>query len=69
MAGLVGNKLGRKKTIVIGCVIMIIGGVIQTAIYGAAQLIVGRLISGVGNGLLRSLKHRASDVVTSADIL
>jgi MFS family permease len=30
---------------------MIVGGIIQSATYGAAQLIAGRLISGVGNGV------------------
>ena len=50
VASLVGNKWGRRKIIIWGCVIMIAGGIIQSATYGAAQLIVGRLISGVGNG-------------------
>lgn len=35
---------------------MIVGGVIQSATYGAAQLIVGRIISGVGNGKSRAVK-------------
>lgn len=46
-----GNMLGRKKTIFIGSVIMIIGAVIQTASFGLAQLIVGRWITGFGNGM------------------
>jgi len=45
-----GNVFGRKKSIFWGCVIMVVGAVIQAATYGAPQLIVGRLISGVGNG-------------------
>jgi hypothetical protein len=34
---------------------MVVGAIIQTATYGAPQLIVGRLISGVGNGRYPSL--------------
>jgi MFS family permease len=45
-----GNLLGRKRTIFIGSVIMIIGAVLQTASYGLPQLIVGRVITGFGNG-------------------
>jgi MFS family permease len=43
--------LGRKKTIIIGSVIMVIGAAIQTSSYGLAQLIVGRWITGFGNGM------------------
>jgi MFS family permease len=46
-----GNMLGRKKTIMIGSVIMVIGAAIQTSSYGLAQLIVGRWITGFGNGM------------------
>lgn len=46
-----GNMLGRKKTIFIGSIIMIIGAAIQTASFSLAQLIVGRWITGFGNGM------------------
>ncbi|ETI24591.1 hypothetical protein G647_03960 [Cladophialophora carrionii CBS 160.54] len=46
-----GNVFGRRKTVLIGCSIMVVGAIIQTATYGAGQLIAGRLISGLGNGL------------------
>lgn len=46
-----GNRLGRKKVITLGCVIMIIGGSLQASTYGAGQLIAGRVISGIGNGM------------------
>jgi MFS family permease len=58
VAAMFGNKLGRKRTILWGCSIMVVGGVIQTATYGAAQLIVGRLISGLGNGELISVRDK-----------
>lgn len=46
-----GNMLGRKRTIFIGSVIMIIGAILQTASFGLPQLIVGRWITGFGNGM------------------
>lgn len=50
IAAFFGNRLGRKRTIILGCAVMIIGGVIQASTYGAGQLIAGRIISGIGNG-------------------
>ncbi|KIW38969.1 hypothetical protein, variant [Exophiala oligosperma] len=50
-AAIWGNKFGRCKTILMGNAIMIVGAVIQAATYGSGQLIAGRLISGLGNGL------------------
>ena len=47
----VGDWLGRRKTIVLGGVIMIIGAILQTASYGYAQMIVARVVTGLGNGL------------------
>lgn len=44
------DKLGRKKTIVIGAITAAIGAIIQASSFGLAQLIVGRVISGLGNG-------------------
>lgn len=47
----VGDILGRRKAILVGCTILIIGAVIQTASYSIGQLIAGRIIAGLGNGL------------------
>ncbi|PSR93860.1 major facilitator superfamily transporter monosaccharide [Coniella lustricola] len=46
-----GNLLGRKKTIITGSVIMVIGATIQAASFSLPQLIVSRLITGFGNGM------------------
>ncbi|GAA6018885.1 hypothetical protein JCM11491_001712 [Sporobolomyces phaffii] len=45
-----GDKMGRKTTILLGMLIMIIGTVIMTCSYGLPQYIVGRIICGLGNG-------------------
>ncbi|KAJ5613822.1 hypothetical protein N7528_007476 [Penicillium herquei] len=47
----VGDKLGRRRSILIGCCILLVGAVLQTASYSLAQLIVGRVVAGVGNGM------------------
>ncbi|KAI3317845.1 general substrate transporter [Xylariaceae sp. AK1471] len=52
----VGDKLGRRKSIFLGGTIMIIGVTIQIATvppsYGATtQFIIGRFITGIGNGI------------------
>ncbi|KAI0174116.1 general substrate transporter [Pestalotiopsis sp. NC0098] len=50
-----GDLLGRRKGIIMGAIIMILGVIIQvTAEAGAtplAQFIVGRVVTGVGNGV------------------
>lgn len=46
-----GDKLGRRRCILIGCCILIVGAVLQTASYSLAQMIVGRVVAGVGNGM------------------
>ncbi|KAF1834641.1 sugar transporter STL1 [Decorospora gaudefroyi] len=46
-----GNMLGRKKTIITGSIIMVVGAAIQCSSYSLAQLIVSRWITGFGNGM------------------
>ncbi|ODV86186.1 hypothetical protein CANARDRAFT_27447 [[Candida] arabinofermentans NRRL YB-2248] len=46
-----GDKLGRTKCMFVGCIIMIVGAVLQTTAYSVAHLIVGRIVTGVGNGM------------------
>jgi sugar porter (SP) family MFS transporter len=47
----VGNMLGRRKAIFLGSFIMVIGAILQCTSYELAQLIVGRLVTGFGNGI------------------
>lgn len=51
---LFGEKLGRRKTIGIGCLIMIIGALLQATAYSRAHMIVARIVSGVGMGIINS---------------
>ncbi|KAH9887458.1 general substrate transporter [Xylariomycetidae sp. FL2044] len=51
----VGDILGRRKAMIMGGIIMIIGAVIQVTAYkghaALAQFIIGRVVTGVGNGI------------------
>jgi len=47
----VGDRLGRRRTIVVGGVVMIVGAILQAASYSYAQMLVARVITGLGNGL------------------
>ncbi|KAI9262890.1 general substrate transporter [Helicostylum pulchrum] len=49
--GYVGDKLGRRKTIRYGCLILCVGAILQTAAVNAPMMIVARIITGVGNGM------------------
>ena len=43
--------LGRKKTILLGTTVMSIGAILQIVAYSTSQMIVGRIVAGIGNGL------------------
>lgn len=47
----IGEALGRKKTILLGTTIMSVGAILQIAAFGVPQMIVGRIIAGIGNGI------------------
>lgn len=47
----VGNPLGRRKTIFYGSIIMTIGALLQCTSYQLPQFIVGRIVTGWGNGM------------------
>ncbi|KKA27133.1 hypothetical protein TD95_000394 [Thielaviopsis punctulata] len=47
----IANKLGRKRMIMLGTSIMIIGAILQATAYSLSHLIIGRIITGLGNGI------------------
>ncbi|KAK9239689.1 general substrate transporter [Lipomyces kononenkoae] len=49
-----GESLGRKKSIAIGVVVMIIGSLLQATAYVRAHLVVGRIVTGFGLGIVNS---------------
>ncbi|OAV91415.1 hypothetical protein PTTG_05679 [Puccinia triticina 1-1 BBBD Race 1] len=54
LAFVVGERLGRKRSIRLGAAWMIVGAVLQASSYGRPQLIVGRILSGIGMGCINS---------------
>jgi hypothetical protein len=51
-AGPMGDKLGRRMTILVGAVVFCLGGALQTGAQGLSYLYAGRLIAGLGVGIL-----------------
>ncbi|KAF8935324.1 general substrate transporter [Dissophora ornata] len=51
LAGPLGDKISRKRTVMLAACIWIVGSIIQAASVSAGMLIVGRIINGVAVGL------------------
>ncbi|KAH6916835.1 sugar transporter STP1 [Coprinopsis sp. MPI-PUGE-AT-0042] len=54
-AGRVGDLVGRRGTLLIGAIVFSIGGVIQTFTIGFWTMVLGRVVSGFGVGLLSTI--------------
>ena len=52
LAGRVGDIIGRRMTLFTGAVLFAIGGAMQTFTNGYEMMLVGRVVSGFGVGLL-----------------
>ncbi|EKD19126.1 uncharacterized protein L3040_007237 [Drepanopeziza brunnea f. sp. 'multigermtubi'] len=46
-----GDRMGRRRAVLLGVAIMLIGTVLQASSFEIGQLIVGRIVTGVGNGM------------------
>ncbi|KAF8497312.1 general substrate transporter, partial [Gautieria morchelliformis] len=68
-----GEALGRRMSMLIGTSILIAGTALQASAFGMPQMIIGRIISGFGNGInsatipvynseISSPKHRGRDL-------
>ncbi|KAH7304194.1 sugar transporter STL1 [Stachybotrys elegans] len=49
-----GERLGRRHTMFVGCIVMIVGTLLQASAYSRTQLIAGRIVSGFGLGIVNS---------------
>lgn len=48
-----GEKLGRRNTVIVGTTIMSIGALLQASSYSLGQMMAGRIIAGIGNGMYK----------------
>lgn len=55
VVGKVGDIIGRRKTILYGSIIFFTGGTIQTAATGIPMMLLGRIIAGIGVGMLSTI--------------
>lgn len=46
-----GEKLGRKKIVLVGATIMTVSAILQISAFSITQMIVGRIVAGIGNGM------------------
>ncbi|KAJ5587125.1 uncharacterized protein N7459_002890 [Penicillium hispanicum] len=46
-----GDRIGRRMSLVIGGLIVVLGTILQVSSYSRAQFIVGRIVAGLGNGM------------------
>lgn len=47
----IGDRLGRRRTVMLGDALIFIGGLLQASAYGLPHMLVGRVIAGIGLGL------------------
>lgn len=50
LAGNVADRLGRKPTIALACVVFIVGAAVMSASHSFGILLFGRIVTGVGVG-------------------
>jgi SP family myo-inositol transporter-like MFS transporter 13 len=50
LAGLTSDKYGRKLGVYLGCILFVIGAILQAASYSLEQMTVGRFVVGLGVG-------------------
>lgn len=55
VVGRVGDIIGRRKTILWGSMIFFVGGALQTCANGMPTMLWGRIIAGVGVGMLSTI--------------
>ncbi|KAK4142990.1 uncharacterized protein C8A04DRAFT_37863 [Dichotomopilus funicola] len=55
MVGRIGDIIGRRKTIFYGSCVFFIGGALQSFANGMAMMMVGRVLAGLGVGMLSTI--------------
>jgi MFS family permease len=55
LIGKVGDIIGRRKTILYGSLVFVVGGALQTLANGMPMMMLGRIIAGLGVGALSTI--------------
>lgn len=55
IAGDLADFIGRRPTIILGCIVFAIGGILETASTGLNVMVGGRLIAGFGVGFISAI--------------
>ncbi|CAN9446296.1 unnamed protein product [Alternaria alternata] len=55
VVGRIGDVIGRRKTILYGSLIFVVGGALQTCATGIPMMLLGRVIAGLGVGSLSTI--------------
>lgn len=55
VVGRIGDVLGRRRTILYGSLIFVVGGALQTCATGLYMMLLGRIIAGLGVGTLSTI--------------
>ena len=66
-AALLGDRLGRKRTLMLGCVILIVGSILMASCFERIQMIFGRILTGLGIGFITSGMYCKVDVLFRRD--
>jgi len=55
LVGTIGDIIGRRRTILYGAVVFLVGGVFQTCATGMPMMLLGRIVAGLGVGALSTI--------------
>lgn len=55
LVGTMGDVLGRRRTILYGAMVFLVGGALQTCATGMPIMLLGRIIAGLGVGALSTI--------------
>ena len=56
----IGDRLGRRKTVLLGQALILVGGLLQASAFGLPQFLVGRVVAGVDRKSTRlNSSHRS----------
>ena len=65
-AAVLGDRLGRKRTLILGCSVLIVGTLLMAACYERIQMMFGRVFTGLGIGFITSVTPVYQSEISSA---